>query len=85
MKIPSSVKKFIAEHADSYGRARCVLANNKYYIESEDKEIIDRIKEIEQVKVFLERQQQEKENEQKEVDDLEMKVEETVGKENRRG
>lgn len=62
-----------------------MLANNKYYIESEDKEIIDRIKEIEQVKVFLERQHQEKENEQKEVDDLEMKVEETVGKENRRG
>ena len=46
MVVPVQVDEMIEEHTRSYGKAKLVLQDNKYYIEAE-KEMMDRLLKIE--------------------------------------
>jgi DNA excision repair protein ERCC-3 len=39
--VPESVIEFINRHTKTYGKVRLVLRNNKFYVESDDRDIID--------------------------------------------
>lgn len=53
--IPTEVRQFIQEHTQHYGKARCVLEENRYFIECEDDNLFQIICKLKPVRKYYER------------------------------
>jgi DNA excision repair protein ERCC-3 len=51
-ELPENVKQFIFQWTKSYGKIKLVLQNNKFYIESQQKEILQELKEDSLISTF---------------------------------
>lgn len=50
--IPDEIKTFIRDHTSNFGKAKCVLYKNRYFIEVDDDVIYEKIANLEPIKDF---------------------------------